>query len=171
MSYKRDPLRTSLWDCLCPRCSFRCSELGWVNQKETQCPACHCYHSAHDPQRVYLASSLSAPRQYFVLMTVCFCNQAVGAVLQRGLLSFVQNRSHRKMHKRCTSPGVMHQSILAMLGSFISIRLQELQLSFAKFPSFVLSLIKAQSLPGLIQHVRMKLSEQLWQGKKAGSFI
>lgn len=149
MSYKRDPLRRSLWDCLCPRCSFRCSELGWVNQKETQCPACHCYHSADDPQRVYLASSLSAPRQYFVLMTVCFCNQAVGAVLQRGLLSFVQNRSHRKMHKRCTSSGVMHQSILAMLGSF------------DKFPSFVLSLIKAQWFLGLIQHVRMKLSEQL----------
>lgn len=77
-----------------------------------------------------------------------------------------QNGSHRKMHQRCTSTGVMHQSILAMLGSFTSIRLQELQLSFARFPSFVLLLIKAQWLPGLIQHVRMKLSQE----KKAGSF-
>lgn len=61
------------------------------------------------------------------------------------------------------------QSILAMLGSFTSIRFWQLQLSFPILASFVLPLLKAQWFPGLMQYVRMKLSEQLWQGKKGGS--
>lgn len=165
-----DSLRRSLWDCLCPALPLQlqalCGAQSWAGLIREECSALHAIAITLLMTPVSLSGFLSFSTTAIFSTDDCLLWQSdCEAALEPGLLSVVLGKEQNRlpasrihpterccqMYKKCTSTGVMHQSILAMLGSFTNIRLWELQLSFATLASFVLPLPKAQWLAGLIQ--------------------